>query len=404
MTTPAATSSAVLSAWQERTETSLMSTYRRQPIAIASGHGCTVVDTDGREYLDMLGGIAVNVLGHSHPAVVEAVSKQAAKLIHASSLYYTEPQLDLAEQLVATAFPSRVFFSNSGAEANEAAVKIARKWGAENSDGASEILCADGAFHGRTMGVLAATSNPLYQEPFAPMLPGYLHLPVDDLAAMEAAIGSKTVAIMVEPIMGESGVRVLDDAYLAGLRKLCDEHNLLLILDEVQSGMGRSGRWWAHQYAGITPDIMTVAKGLGGGLPIGATLATKRADVLTFGDHGTTFGASPLVCAAARAVVETIERENLVDNAQAMGQRIREKIADLGLDVVGPIHGRGLMLGIALNSAIAKEIVEAGLEMGVLINATNAQTLRLLPPLNITADEVDEGITRLGQAIRRASN
>jgi len=403
MSTPAATSSATLSAWEERAETSLMSTYRRQPIAIASGRGCVVVDAEGRQYLDMLGGLAVNVLGHSHPAVVDAVSKQAATLIHTTNLYYTEPQLELAEQLVDTAFPSRVFFSNSGAEANETAIKIARKWGAENRGGASQILCAVGAFHGRTMGALAATYNPRYRDPFMPMLPGFTHLPANDLHAMEGAISGDTVAIMVEPILGESGVFVMDDAYLAGLRKLCDAQNLLLILDEVQSGMGRSGRWWAHQYAGIAPDIMTVAKGLGGGLPIGAVLAAKRADVLTFGDHGTTFGAGPLVCAAASAVIATIEQENLLNNAQVMGNRILEKVDDLGLEVIGGLRGRGLMIAIELHDSIAPEVVAAGIEMGVLINATDEKTLRMLPPLNVTADEVDEAVTRLGQSIRRAA-
>jgi acetylornithine/N-succinyldiaminopimelate aminotransferase len=385
--------------WQERAEKVLMQTYLRQPVAIASGRGCRVTDVEGREYLDLLAGIAVNVLGHAHPAVAAAAGSQLGKLVHTSNLYYTEPQLELAEKLTALAFASRVFFCNSGAEANETAIKSARKWGREHG-GAAQILCLQGAFHGRTMGSLSATYNPRYQEPFTPLLTGFAHVPPNDLPAMEAAVTKDTVAIMLEPILGESGVIPLDDEYLAGIRKLCDERNLLLIVDEVQTGMGRTGKWWAYQHTRITPDIMTVAKGLGGGLPIGAVLAGPRADVLAFGDHGSTFGGNPVVCAAALAVIETIAAEDLPGNAARMGGRLRDRIAGIDDKVIAEVRGRGLMLGIRLRDPIAPKVVAAAVETGVLINATDEHNLRLVPPLNITGDEVDEAAGRLGEAVR----
>ncbi|MFZ0919798.1 MAG: acetylornithine/succinylornithine family transaminase, partial [Candidatus Dormiibacterota bacterium] len=293
----------------------LMDTYQRQPIALRSGHGVWVTTDDGRELLDLVAGIAVNILGHNHPALRQAIAEQAATLLHTSNLYYTEPQLELAERLIASAFPSRVFFCNSGAEANEGAIKLARKWGRLHRDGAHVIVCAQGAFHGRTMGALAATANPRYRKPFEPLPKGFVHVPFDDIGALEQAIDGATCAVMLEPIEGESGVIPLERGRLAAIRRLCDARNVLLILDEVQTGMGRTGRWWAHQHEDAAPDVMTVAKALGGGVPIGAILAAPRADVFEPGDHGSTFGGGPLACAAAVAVMRTVESEGLVEHA-----------------------------------------------------------------------------------------
>jgi len=391
---------AVPAAVQRRAAASLMNTYARQPLMITSGRGVWVRDSDGRELLDLVGGIAVNVLGHSHPAVQAALTAQAAELIHTSNLYFTEPQLELAERLVASAFPSRVFLCNSGTEANEGAIKLARKWGKLNRGGAHVIVCAQGAFHGRTLGALAATSNRRYREPFQPLPPGFVHVPANDIGALEASVDAATCAVMLEPIEGESGVHPLDDAFLQQVRRLCDERDVLLILDEVQSGMGRTGRWWAHQHAGIAPDVMTVAKGLGGGIPIGAVLAAPRADVFEPGDHGCTFGGSPLASAVACAVLRTIESEHLLENAASVGDYLSESLSALrdGGAPIDGVRGRGLMLGVALRDGAAPAVARAALQHGVIVNAVGTATLRLVPPLTITRDEVDEAMRRLAAA------
>src|SRR5262249_820885 len=277
----------------------LMQTGRRLPVTFVRGSGCLVYDDMGREYLDMVAGIAVNLLGHAHPDVVASLSKQAATLMHTSNLYFTQPQVELARKLADLSFPSRVFFCNSGAEANEAAIKLARKWGAKNRDGAFEIITTTGSFHGRTLAAVTAGGQPKYSDPFKPLPGGFLHAPYNDAAAIEAATTDKTVAVMLEPVMGEIGVIPAAPGYLRRVRGWCDEKNLLLILDEVQTGLGRTGRWFAHQHAGIAPDVMTLAKGLGGGVPIGACLANPRADVFEPGDHGSTFGGNPPACARA---------------------------------------------------------------------------------------------------------
>src|SRR5580692_2243481 len=334
----------------ERAKAALMDTYQRQPITLRSGHGVWVTTDDGRELLDVVAGIAVNILGHNHPALRDAIAGQAATLVHTSNLYYTEPQLELAELLVASAFPSRVFFCNSGAEAIEGAIKLARKWGKVHRDGAHVIVCAQGAFHGRTLGALAATANPRYRKQFEPLPKGFVHVPYDDLAALEQAIDAATCAVMLEPIEGESGVMPLEPGRLAAIRRLCDERNVLLILDEIQTGMGRTGRWWAYQHEDAAPDIMTVAKALGGGVPIGAILAAPRADVFEPGDHGSTFGGSPLACAAAVAVMQTMEREGLIKHAAEVGDYLAESVSGLaerGAPITG-VRGRGLMLGVVL--------------------------------------------------------
>jgi acetylornithine/N-succinyldiaminopimelate aminotransferase len=365
-----------------------------------TGKGCILTDVDGREYLDLAGGIAVNVLGHAHPAVLGILVEQAARAIHLSNLYFSEPQLEAAEKLVATAFPSRVYFCNSGAEAIETAIKIARKWGKLNRNGASTIICARGAFHGRTMGALAATANRHYREPFEPLPRGFIHVAYDDLGAVESAIDDSTVAVLMEPIEGQSGVVPMSDETLRGLRRLCDERNLLLMLDEIQSGMGRTGRWWAHQHAGIVPDVMAVAKGLGGGLPIGATLAGPRADIFTLSDHGSTFGGGPLVTAVAAAVIDAILREGLVESAARVGERLRAgllRLAQAGAPIA-EVRGRGLMLGVVLTQPVAQQLVETALRGGLLITATGASALRLVPPLILSEAQADEAVERLAAA------
>jgi acetylornithine/N-succinyldiaminopimelate aminotransferase len=384
----------------ERAKSVLMDTYQRQPLALRSGSGVWVTSSDGRDLLDLVAGIAVNVLGHNHPAMQAAIADQAAKLIHTSNLYYTEPQLELAELLIGSAFPSRVFFCNSGAEANEGAIKLARKWGKLRRDGAHVIICAQGAFHGRTLGALAATANRRYQDPFEPLPKGFVHVPYNDLSALESAIDATTCAVMLEPIEGESGVVPLEPGLLAAIRRLCDERDVLLILDEVQTGMGRTGRWWAHQHETAAPDVMTIAKGLGGGYPIGAILAAPRADVFEFGDHGSTFGGGPLACAVAVAVMRTIESEGLVQHAAEVGDYLDESLSALagrGAPIAG-VRGRGLMVGVGLSRDIAPDVAAAALDAGLIVNAIGPRTLRLVPALIISRDEVDEAMSRLGTA------
>jgi acetylornithine/N-succinyldiaminopimelate aminotransferase len=383
-----------------RAKAALMDTYQRQPLALQSGNGVWVKTEDGRELLDLVGGIAVNLLGHNHPALTGAIAEQAARLIHTSNLYYTEPQLELAELLIASAFPSRVFFCNSGAEANEGAIKLARKWGKLRRGGADVIVCAQGAFHGRTLGALAATANPRYREQFEPLPKGFVHVPYNDMGALERSIDANTCAVLLEPIEGESGVLPLDAGRLAAIRTLCDERDVLLMLDEVQTGMGRTGRWWAHQHEHAAPDVMTVAKGLGGGFPIGAILAAPRADVFEPGDHGSTFGGGPLACAAAVAVMRTVLRDGLVQHAAEVGDYLSESLSALAEHgaPIAAVRGRGLMIGIGLSRDVARDVAAAALDEGLIINAIGDRTLRLVPPLIITRDEVDLAVVRLGKA------
>ena len=379
----------------------LMHTYGRQPVALVRGSGVLVTDVDGREHIDLVGGIAVNVLGHAAPAVRAALEHQAAELIHTSNLYYTLPQIELARLLVESSFPSRAFFCNSGAEANETAIKIARKWGQKRKGGAHRIVVAHNAFHGRTLGSLAATGTPRYQQAFAPMLDGFVHVPYDDEAAVAAAVDDSTAAVMMEPLQGESGVVPMRDETLRALRRLCDERDLLLILDEVQTGMGRTGKWWAHQHVeGVTPDVMTVAKGLGGGVPIGAVLAAPRADVLEPGDHGCTFGGNPLATAVAVAVMREIEGSGLIANAQRVGDHLRRALAALrehGAPIES-VRGRGLMVAAVLSADIAPRVARAGLDTGVIVNAVGQRVLRMVPPLILTEAQADEAVRRLAAA------
>lgn len=374
----------------------LMGTFKRLPVTLVEGRGVTVRDTEGREYIDMVAGIAVNALGHAHPAVAQALADQAGRLIHTSNLYYSEPQVALAGKLVQLSFPSRVFFANSGAEANEAAIKLARKWGKVRRDGAFEIITTDGSFHGRTLATVTAGGKETYSAPFAPLPPGFVHVPYGDLRAVQAATGKDTVAVMLEPIMGEVGVIPPPPGYLEGVRAWCDERDLLLILDEIQTGIGRTGRWFAHQHHGILPDVMTLAKALGGGVPIGACLAAPRADVFEPGDHGSTFGGNPLACAAGVAVLRTMEEQGLVGHAAEMGELLQASLHEL--NGVKQVRGRGLMQAFVLEQPVAKDFQSRCLAEGVIVNAVDDETVRLVPPLVISAEEIERAVAAMKRA------
>ncbi len=379
----------------------LMRTYRRAPVAFVSGQGARLVDAEGKTYLDFVAGIAVTALGHNHPALTAAIRAQASRLLHVSNLYHIPQQAELARWLVEHSVLDRAFFCNSGAEANEAAIKLARRFGKTRGNGAYEILVAEHSFHGRTLGALAATAQPKYQQGFEPLPPGFVSVPFNDLGALEAAAGPSSCAVMLEPVQGEGGVTAATPDYLRGVRRLCDARGLLLILDEVQTGIGRTGRLFAYEHYGIAPDILTLAKGLGGGVPIGAMLATADvADAFAPGDHGSTFGGNPLACAAALAVLTTIESDGLVDRARDVGAYLFERLRILARrhPVITEIRGQGLMAGIEL-SVEAAAIVETCRERGLLINAVKANTLRLVPPLIITPADVDEAIEILDGAL-----
>ena len=365
----------------------LMQTGRRLPVTFVRGQGCLVWDDQGREYLDLVAGIAVNLLGHAHPAVQKALADQSSSLIHTSNLYYTVPQVELARKLVELSFPSRAFFCNSGAEANEAAIKIARKWGKKNRDGAFEIITTEGSFHGRTLATVTATGQHKYSDPFTPLPAGFVHVPYNDLEALEAATNEKTAAVMLEPVMGEIGVVPASPGYLEAVRRWCDERNLLLILDEVQTGLGRTGRWFGYQHAGVQPDVMTLAKGLGGGVPIGAVLAAPKSDVFEPGDHGSTFGGNPLACTAALAVLATVEAEGLVGHAAEVGELLHSTLEELGQKQV---RGLGLMQALVFEEPRAKAFQNACLEKGLIVNAVDDNTVRCVPPLILSAGQVEQ--------------
>ena len=363
-----------------------MQTGRRLPVTFVRGEGCLLFDEEGKEYLDLVAGIAVNLLGHAHPDIARSLSGQSRTLIHTSNLYFTRPQVELARRLVELSFPSRVFLCNSGAEANEAAIKLARKWGSKNRDGAFEIITSAGSFHGRTLATVTAGGQPKYSDPFKPLPEGFVHVPFNDVDAIKAATTERTVAVMLEPVMGEIGIIPASSGYLKAVREWCDEKGLLLILDEVQTGLGRTGRWFAHQHHGITPDVMTLAKGLGGGVPIGACLAAPRADVFEPGDHGSTFGGNPLACMAALTVLTVIERDSLVGHAAEMGELLHAVLDGLGAKEV---RGLGLMQAAEFAEPHAKAFQQACLEAGLIVNAVDENSIRLVPPLIITSAEID---------------
>ena len=371
----------------------LMQTYSRQPLSIARGRGSKVYDLEGREYLDFVGGIAVNILGHGHPDLVQAIQRQAAQLIHTSNLYYTEPQVKLAHLLVDHSFADRVFFCNSGAEANEAAIKLARRYGHErHGPNRFEIITMKNSFHGRTLAMVTATGQEKVQKGFEPLMPGFIYAPFNDFSAIESMVNEKTAAIMLEPIQAEGGVYVASRDYLQSLRNLCTQRDILLIFDEIQTGMGRTGTLFAYEQLGVQPDIMTLAKGLAGGVPIGACLATESvAAAFTPGSHASTFGGNPLACAAALAVCRILLDGHVLDNAKRMGEYLAKGLADCKdrHRVVEDVRGLGLLQGIEL-TIDARTLVADALARGVLVNAANERVLRFVPPLIITQQEVDK--------------
>ena len=385
---------------QEREARVYMRTFKREPLVLVRGEGARVWDDTGRCYLDLVAGIAVNILGHANPTVADAISKQAHTLMHTSNLYYTLPQIELAELLLDATGIEGVFFTNSGAEANEAAVKMARKWGKRHKDGAYEVVTALNSFHGRTLAMVAATGKPKYQEPFAPMPAGFTHVPYNSIEALEDVVGPGTAAVLLEPIQGEGGIHPAAPGYLAAVRRLCDERQVLLMLDEVQSGMGRTGTFLASQGEGVTPDVVTLAKGLGGGVPLGATLARGSANVFEPGDHGSTQGGNPLACAAGVATMRALRDEGLIDRAAKVGAYFMKGLQELaarGLPVT-EVRGRGLMLAVEIDGD-APAVVTRAREGGVLLNATGPTTLRMVPPLTLTHAEVDDAVAALAQAL-----
>ncbi len=383
-----------------------MPNFARAPICLVRGDGLRVWDTEGREYLDFGAGIAVTALGHTHPRVTGAIREAATTLLHVSNLYHNVPQIHLAKLLCEHSFADQAYFSNSGAEANEAAIKIARKYGKERfATDRYEIVATHDSFHGRTLATVTATGQPKYHHGFEPLVPGFKHVPYNDLRAMERAVDNRTAAILVEPIQGEGGVHVPDDDYLPGLRKLCDETGALLILDEIQTGVGRTGRLWAYQHAGIEPDVMTVAKALGNGLPIGATLARKEvASVLTPGTHGSTFGGNPFVTAVALACFTTVLDEKIPERAARMGRHLTEGLRRIAAarPVVRTVRGRGLLIGAEL-SRPAAPVVDVCREAGLLILSAGEKVVRLAPPLIVDERLCDEALAILDGALAKAT-
>ncbi len=372
-------------------------TYNRPPFVLDRGEGMWVYDTEGRAYLDFLGGIAVNALGHCYPAVVEAICEQADKLLHVSNLYHTAPQALLARDLVESSTADRVYFCNSGTEAVEACIKFARKWGKRNG-GKTAFVAFEHSFHGRTMGSLALTHKERYQAPFAPLMPGVHFAPFGDLAAaVELIAEAQPCGVIVEAVQGEGGINIASDEFLQGLRAACDEHGALLICDEIQCGMGRTGTMWGYEPSGIRPDLISVAKSLGGGLPIGATLATEEvASIMEPGDHASTFAANPLICAAARAVVNTVKAPKFLSSVRAKGHYLGEALSGL-LEkhaCVTEIRGRGLMWGIETTLQTA-ELLPAGYKAGILLGSSGEHVVRLLPPYTVAEVDIDEAIAIL---------
>ena len=375
-------------AWLERYDRSLLGVFGRPQLVLEHGNGAWVWDVDGRRFLDLVGGIAVNALGHNHPALVAAVSKQAGQLVHVSNFFTSVPQVELAERLLSLAAApegSAVFFCNSGAEAVGAGIKLARR------TGRTGILAAEGAFHGRTTGALALTHKPAYREPFEPLIPGVMHVPWGDADALRAAVTEETSAVVLEPVQGEAGVRRGDPAYLQVAREVTAAAGALLLLDEVQTGVGRTGSWFAFQQAGVVPDAVTLAKGLGGGVPIGAlvTFGPQVSRLLGPGQHGSTFGGNPLACAAGLAVLDTIDAEGLLEHARQAGEHLERRVLGLGHPEVTGVRGAGLLRAITLAGDHAPGIVGLARDAGFLVNAVAPDAVRLAPPLVVTTEQLD---------------
>lgn len=378
--------------WMEQADRTMAATYKRLPVVFSKGNGCTLWDTDGRAYLDFVAGIAVCNLGHAHPAVANALFEQAKTLVHVSNLYYTMPQTELAAWLIDHSFSDRVFFCNSGAEANEAAIKLARKHFKDKGEpDRYRIISMNQSFHGRTLGTLSATGQDKIKEGFSPILEGFDFVPFNDIQAVREKIGASTCAVLLEPIQGEGGIRSADPQYLNNIRRLCDETGTLLIFDEIQTGIGRTGKLFAYEHFGVEPDIMTLAKALGNGLPIGAMLARESvAAAFVFGSHASTFGGTPLVTAASLCVLKTLEKENIVAHCGQVGLYFKERLLELKNrhDSVVDVRGQGLLLGMELNTD-GLPMVQACLEKGFVINCVQGNTLRFVPPLIVQKAEID---------------
>jgi acetylornithine/N-succinyldiaminopimelate aminotransferase len=390
--------------WMDLSEKVVAHTYNRFPILLVRGKGTRVWDKDGKEYLDFLAGLAVCNLGHCHPKVVKAIQDQAEKLIHISNFYYIEPQIQLASLICQHSFAGRVFFCNSGAEANEGAIKLARKYAKEKvGEDRFEIITMEGSFHGRTLATLTATAQEKYHKGYAPLVPGFKYVPFNDIEAVRKAIDSKTCAILIEPIQGEGGVNIPSEGYLKALREICDTNKILLVFDEVQVGMGRTGKLFAYEHYGIEPDLLTLAKSLAGGVPIGALLMKKEmAEGFQPGDHASTFGGNPLATAAGVAALTALLEEGIIENCQRVGDYFLSKLKEMGsqFPFVKEVRGKGLILGVELKREGAP-IVTAMMEKGFLINCTMGNVLRFLPPLIVTKEEVDQLIGALEETLKK---
>jgi predicted acetylornithine/succinylornithine family transaminase len=389
--------------WAELERKYFFPVGKRLPVTIVKGEGSRVWDEDGREYLDCVAGIAAVSLGHCHPEVVAAVQQQAATLMHVSNYYYTPPQIRLAQLLVENSCLDRVFFCNSGAEAVEGCIKLARKWGKENRDGAYEIIVAERAFHGRTLATVTATANERYRAPFTPLVEGFVQVPFNDIEALKKATTGRTAAVLLEPIQGEGGVNVPDDGYLPAVRAWCDEAGILFMVDEVQSGVGRAGALFAHELHGIEVDVMALAKGLGGGFPIGAFLAKEHCAVFGLGEHGTTFGGNPLATHVGYTVLKHIIDNDVPAQVARLGEHLQRRLRSLAdrHPLITEVRGRGLLWAVELSRDAAEETVRTALEQGLLANAVKPSAVRLMPPLTISEEELDSAVDILDRVLAR---
>ena len=389
------------SEWINKENKYYMQTVRRQPIVLVKGEGTKAWDDFGKEYLDFVAGWAVNSIGHSHPVIVNAAVEQAKTLLQTSNQFYTIPQVELAQLLIENSVLDRVFFANSGAEANEGAVKLARKFGKVRKNGAYEIITALNSFHGRTLSMVAATGQPQYQGSFTPMTDGFKYVPFGDFDEIKASTSDKTVAVLIEPVQGEGGVNIPYKEYLKDIRAWCDKNGLLLILDEVQTGLGRLGTLWGYESFDVIPDVITLGKGLGGGAPIGAFLARQDVAVLEPGDHGSTFGGNALTCAIARNVVRYIIENKLIDNVQIMSNLLMSKLEDLknSNNIIKEVRGMGLLIAVEFESEISSEIITKCNENGLLLNAVRPNAVRFMPPLTVNREEIIQAVERFESSL-----
>jgi len=392
-----------MSRWIELEAQRYMPVAKRTPVVLVRGEGCRVWDEEGNSYLDLVGGWAVNTLGHCHPVITDALSEQSHSLIHTSNQFYTLPQLELADLLMSHSPFDRVFFSNSGAEANEGAVKLVRKYGQHHRDGAYMVITADHSFHGRTLAMLTAGGKPAYKQDYGPLPTGFVNVPFNDLEAIKQATTPETCAVMLETVQGEGGVNVAEPAYLRDVRQWCDEQNLVLVFDEVQTGVARLGKLWGHQLYGVEPDVMTLAKGLGGGVPIGAILVKEKFSVFTYGDHGSTFGGNPLACAVALAVMRHVLKEDLPAHVVRVGGYLKAKLEAMRAQrpYITDVRGHGLLLGVEFDSEIGSEVVAECLKEGMLLNSPAPNVIRFMPPLVLTEAEADEAVDVVGRVLDR---